>query len=128
MLHVATNGAGDQRPRLCRIVEILTQRISYRFRHHNLCRKVDDGIYFAPLQDIRNQRFVAEIPDHEFDAVRHGPLKACRQIVQNDHVFARSSRDRTVWLPIYPAPPVTSVVIACRPVRYQIWKSKIRTD
>ena len=55
--------------------------------------------------------FVAEIADDKCRLVRHGPAEAGRQIVEHDDFSPASMSSSAMWLPIYPAPPVTRIAM-----------------
>ena len=48
-----------------------------------------DGVDFMLFDEARDQFGVAEIADHEPRRFRNRPGEAGRQIVENDHLFAR---------------------------------------
>ena len=88
MIDLCFNRRLDQRPRFCRIVEVVAQRIGHGVRHHNLGRKMHDRIDAVALNDGFDQRFVADIA---FDQRHEGGNKACktgRQIIEHHEVFA----------------------------------------
>ena len=77
-----------QRARLRRIVEIVDQRPGHRFRHHYFCGEMDDFLDAVLGDGLGDEILVAEISHDKRDTFGNRPPKACREIIENDDLFA----------------------------------------
>jgi hypothetical protein len=62
-------------------------------------------------KETPHEVMIADIALDEFRLGRHRPAKSRRQIVDNKNVLAGIEQLEHIWLPMKPAPPVTSTLI-----------------
>ena len=90
MRDTGINRAGQQAPRITRVVAIIAQRIRDRIRNDDRAREMKDGVEGMVAQQPGDQRAVADTAFDEGGRVRHGPPKASRQVIQNHDILARA--------------------------------------
>ena len=89
LANAAFHGDLDQGPGFDGVVEVVAQRIGHGFRHHDGRGEMDDGIDAAAADQVVHQVLIAGVALDEGRALRHGPGRTGRQIVEDHHLLRR---------------------------------------
>ncbi|MGF7052883.1 hypothetical protein GGC47_002062 [Bosea sp. OAE752] len=88
MLDAAAHGAFNQCSGFDSIIEIITKRITHRFRNNDSRREMRQRRYAMLGDQLLDQLLIADIPLNEGRFGRNGPPETGREIVENHDLFA----------------------------------------
>src|SRR5512146_2872409 len=101
----------EQRARLAGVVEIIAERIGDRLGHHDRSGEMDDGVYSVAQQETPHEVMISDIALDELRLGRYRPANPVDRLSTTRTSSPASSSSSTIWLPMKPAPPVTSTLI-----------------
>ena len=88
MAHALLDGAGHQRARLDRVVEIVAEGIGDRFGDDDRAGEVDDRVDPVFVDDAVDEGLVADVAFDEGGVLRDRPTETGRQVVEYDGLLA----------------------------------------
>ena len=94
---------------------VVAKRIGDRIRDHDRAGEVDDGGDAVPAHDRTHEVLVADVADDKTRRLGTAQEKLVDRL-SSTTTFARVEGSSTVWLPMYPAPPVTRIAMALLPL------------
>ena len=115
MFHAMSDGGFNQRAGNAGVVAIVAERISDRFRHNDRTGKMNDRLYVAVSEQRVRESLIAEFAPDQPRLRRDRPFKPVESRSATRTLSPASTSLHTMWLPMYPAPPVTKIVICCLP-------------
>jgi hypothetical protein len=101
----------DQRARLDGIVEVVAQWIGNRVRDHDGAGKMNDGTGCHALHDAPDQGLIADIAFDVPACLGTARARPVERLSRTTTGSPASSSSSAIWLPIYPAPPVTRTLM-----------------
>jgi hypothetical protein len=102
----------EQASGICGVVAIISKRFGNRLRHNDRSRKMNDLRNPILRDQRRNSPLIPDVLNENRNSGWYCPFEARRKIIDHDGQFARSASSYTMWLPMYPAPPVIRIAIA----------------
>src|SRR5664279_4743180 len=84
----SANDAFEKVARLCGVVEIIGERVHYRFGHNYLRSEMRDGVDAILCDNRVDEGHVAKVADEELRRRWHGPGETRGKVVEHDYGLA----------------------------------------